>query len=127
MARGIKTKLTDEQWEQMGEYALEGCQNSTIAGMMGIPLTTIESNEELRRFLWKKRCERKHVLRQAQNKHAQRTPVMAIFLGKNELGQTDKQEVKHAVTEEAASLLDLVDGQNRGKLPSETDDDSCDD
>ena len=42
---------------------------------------------------------------------------MAIFLGKNVLGQSDKQEIEHGVTTEMANLLGLIDGSTKGKLP----------
>ena len=35
-------------------------------------------------------------LRRMQWKHAERNPAMAMFLGKNYLGQTDKQDITHA-------------------------------
>lgn len=93
MTQGKKLELTDEQWAEMGEHALDGCQNGTIAGLMDIPETTISTSKELRRFLWKKRCERKSKKRKEQDKHAVTSPVMSIFQGKNELGQKDKQDV----------------------------------
>jgi hypothetical protein len=43
---------------------------------------------------------------------------MAMFLGKNVLGQADKQEHRHGFTEETVSLLSMIDGQSRGILPS---------
>ncbi len=85
-----KTEFTEKQIVQMQEYALEGCQNNTIATLMDIPKTTL-----IRRFghlLHKKRCERKLTLRKLQLAQAKNSPAMAIFLGKNELGQTDKQD-----------------------------------
>ena len=42
---------------------------------------------------------------------------MAIFLGKNELGQTDKQEIEHSLDKPTATLLGLIDGNSKGKLP----------
>ncbi len=89
MTRGKKTVLTEAQWRKMAEHALDGCQNGTIAGLMDIPVQTIVDNKEIRDFLWKKRCERKSIKRKEQDKHAKTTPVMSIFQGKNELGQSD--------------------------------------
>ena len=60
---------------------------------MGIPETTIRSN--FGDLLSKKRAERKLILREKQNLLASGgNPAMLIFLGKNDLGQTDKQETK---------------------------------
>ena len=68
--RGKKLKLTKEQWKQMGEYALDGCQNGTIAMLMDIPEGTIQSSKELQGFLRKKRAERKSKLYKAQTQTA---------------------------------------------------------
>ena len=81
--------FTDEQINQMGNYALAGCQNNTIAGLMGVPKETIVDN--FRQFLWEKRCQRKLTLRKQQNKAAKAgVPSLLIFLGKNDLEQTDQ-------------------------------------
>ena len=119
MTRGVKTVLTEEQRKAIEEYAFEGCSNHDISAMIGVPVETLRDSKVIRPILDKKRAERRRWLRQAQNKHTLTTPVMSIFLGKNELGQTDKQEVKHGVDEAAASLLNMIDGASRGLLPSE--------
>lgn len=86
-----KRVFSDEEIQQMEEYALDGCQNNTISTLMEIPNNTL-----IRRFgkrLTKKRCERKQRLRLIQTNLALSNPAMAIFLGKNELGQVDKQTI----------------------------------
>ena len=86
-----KRQFTDKDEQQMYDYALAGCQNGTIARLMCISLTTL-----IRRYgtlLSEKRAERKFVLRNDQTKLAKTFPAMAIFLGKNELGQVDKQVI----------------------------------
>ena len=98
MARPKKV-FTDEEVQQMEEYALDGCQNNTIATLMDIANSTL-----IRRFgklLTKKRCERKQRLRLIQTQLALSNPAMAIFLGKNELGQVDKQVIETEATERA--------------------------
>ena len=93
MARPLR-KFTDKQIVEMQKYALEGCQNNTIATLMDIPIVTLE--RRFGKLLTKKRCERKYKLRRDQNKAAKAgNPALLIFLGKNELGQTDKQEITH--------------------------------
>lgn len=95
-----KRQFTDEDLQKMEDYALDGCQNGTIATLMCIPKTTL-----IRRFgsmLQEKRAERKHILRENQTRLAKTNPAMAIFLGKNELGQVDKQEIR---TETAVPVL----------------------
>ena len=106
-----KREFTDEQIQEMEEYALNGGQNGTIATAMAIPLTTL-----IRRFgklLTKKRAERKLKLRTTQTALATSNPAMAIFLGKNELNQTDKQiieqvESKPQLTPEEIARYKLI-------------------
>jgi len=88
-----KTVITIAQWKQIGDYALEGCMNGTIAALMDWDREFIQMRPDILTFLHKKRAQRKLKLREAQNKHLN-NPIMGIFLGKNELGQADKQETK---------------------------------
>ena len=107
MAGRPKRQFSDEQVQQMEEYALDGCQNTTIAILMDIGKSTLK-----RRFgplLRKKRCERKQRLRLIQTNLACSNPAMAIFLGKNELNQTDKQVVETKNT----SAPDLSEPERR--------------
>jgi len=86
-----KRVFTDEIMQRIEECALNGCQNKTIANILDIPNTTL-----IRRFsklLEKKRSERRNILRSNQTKMSKTQPAMAIFLGKNELGQVDKQVI----------------------------------
>lgn len=85
-----KRAFTDAQKRKMKELALAGCQNNTIANIMDIPIETL--TRRFGKLLTKKRCERKYNIRKAQNKHMKTTPIMSIFLGKNELNQADKTE-----------------------------------
>ena len=101
-----KRVFTDEQIQEMESYALEGGQNNTIATVMSIPLTTL-----IRRFgklLTKKRAERKLFLRRTQTLLAVTNPAMAIFLGKNELKQTDKQ-----VIEQITPVQELTEAERK--------------
>jgi len=101
------TKFTKEQITQMEDYALAGCQNNTIATLMDIPMNTLL--DHFRKLLTKKRCERKYNLRKAQNDIAtgdsKAAVTMLIFLGKNELGQADKMETQHGITDDLKDLL----------------------
>jgi len=86
-----KREFTNKDEQQMFDYALSGCQNGTIARLMCISLTTL-----IRRYgslLSEKRAERKFILRDNQTKLSKHNPAMAIFLGKNELNQVDKQVI----------------------------------
>jgi len=95
-----KRVFTPAQIKQMEEYAFDGCLNATIATLMDIPATTLDARPDIRKKLTKKRAERKSWLRKCQNDRVENdsSPVMAIFLGKNELGQSDKQEIAHSGT-----------------------------
>ena len=86
-----KRQFTKDEIEQMEEYALNGGQNGTIATAMNIPFNTLKRHFGKR--LTKKRAERKLILRERQTLLAIANPAMAIFLGKNELGQVDKQVI----------------------------------
>lgn len=78
----------------MGNYALEGCQNGTIAALMGWDKQVIIDRPDILSFLHKKRCQRKLKLRKAQSETAfkSKNSAMQIFLGKNDLEQSDKQD-----------------------------------
>lgn len=89
-------RFNDKQIQEIEQLALNGCQNNTIANITGIALTTLK--RRFGKILTKKRCERKNNLRTNQTNLAKTNPAMAIFLGKNELGQEDKQTVKTEAT-----------------------------
>ena len=121
MARGDKlwNSLTSAQLKEIGDAARVGCPNKDIALIMEIPETSFIECTKMRAFCLKKRALFHQDIRRDQQKHSKNTPVGSIWLGKNELGQTDKQQVNHGVDEATISLLGLVDGQTRGKLPSD--------
>lgn len=88
-----KKKFTDKQIKEIGNYALVGCQNNTIATLIEIPVNTL--TRHFGNFLTKKRAERKYKLKQAQFDKAviSKDTGMLCFLGKNELGQSDRQNL----------------------------------
>ncbi len=92
MAGRPKSSFSDEQVQEMSEHALAGCQNNTISTLMDIPKSTLIRH--FGKLLTKKRAERKSNLRCIQTLLAASNPAMAIFLGKNELEQVDKQEIR---------------------------------
>lgn len=70
--------------------AFNGCKNSEIANILGCDDETLKNNYSL--ILDKKRAERREALRAKQTERALKGDIpMLIFLGKNELDQTDKQ------------------------------------
>lgn len=90
-----RIEFTDEQIAEMEKYALAGCQNNTIATLMDFDKCLIDQRPDIKKLLTKKRAERKYNLRSSQDKAAitNLNPALLIFLGKNELGQSDKQDL----------------------------------
>jgi transposase-like protein len=81
--------FTDEQKEKITQMALDNCHMDTIALALSIPKETLV--RRFGTFIRQKRAEGRTLLRRAQREQI-KNPAMAIFLGKNELGQTDKKE-----------------------------------
>lgn len=115
----VEVELTEQQRIDLELFIFEGCSIRDAGALIGVPFETLRDSKDIRPIINKKKAERHRWLRQQQNRHTKTTPVMSIFLGKNELGQADKQEVQHGLDEATVSLLGLVDGSSRGKLPSE--------
>ncbi len=89
MARPKKHNIDPEQVEKL---AALGCNNSEIASFFNCSESLIRKSYS--EFLTKGRDTGKIKLRQMQWKAAQRGSVpMLIWLGKQVLGQTDKQEI----------------------------------
>jgi len=86
-----KRVFNEDEIHKITEMALNNCHMDTIALALDIPKTTL-----IRRFgavIKQKRAEGRTILRSNQVKLAKTQAAMAIFLGKNELGQVDKTEV----------------------------------
>lgn len=97
-----KRVFSDEVIQNIAEYAQQGCQNKTIANILNIPLTTLK--RRFGKLMMVKRSERRQILRQYQMNLAKTNPQMAIFLGKNELEQTDKQTINNESTDKPVEL-----------------------
>ena len=115
MARPRSTFLTDEQLKRMDRMAMDQCKHRTIAEALGV------GREELRTHymprLRQKSAEGREELQADQRAMQSKQPSVAIFRGKNYLGQTDKQEIEHSLDKPTATLLGLIDGNSKGKLP----------
>jgi len=89
------------------------CALSEIADWFNCSEDTIERwckrtySEGFAEVFSKKRGRGKIALRRAQFELAKKSAAMAIFLGKNYLGQTDRQEI---VAASNGQLEDLIDG-----------------
>ena len=89
--RPKKYNLDTKQVEQLAGF---GCTDTEIASFFDIPRTTLERNYE--HYITKGRESGKIRLRQYQWSAAKKGNVaMLIWLGKQILGQTDKQEINH--------------------------------
>ena len=117
--RGKKKQISEEDMAKAEQLALDNCQNATIEGLMGWPNAFISKRDDIAKRIRQKRQAHKAEIRANQRRMAKTNPVMAIWLGKNSLGQTDKQDMRHGVTSEAATLLGLLDGKSAGRLPSD--------
>ena len=117
--KSLYDDLTSEQRQEVERLASIGCSNKLIAECIDVPVSTFHDCSKLRKICTQKRATHKCDILKDQRKHSKNTPVGAIWLGKQFLGQADKQQVKHGVDAETASLLSLIDGGDKGKLPSE--------
>ena len=91
MARPKKYDIDPKQVEKLAGY---GCTNTEIAGVYGCSADLIDKSYS--EFLTKGRANLKKRLRKAQLDSALAgNSTMLIWLGKQMLGQVDKQEVEH--------------------------------
>lgn len=84
--------FTLEQIKKAKDMAFDNCKNTTIAGVLDCKVDVLVRN--LGTVLHKKRCEGNAELRKDQRKMSHKQPVMAIFLGKNQLDQSDKKAIE---------------------------------
>lgn len=92
-----KRIFTEYEEAMIANYALDGGKNNTIAMAMDMPVNTLTNR--FTGLLKKYRSIRKLKLAREQTRQASTSPQMAIFLGKNELGQVDKQEIRTETAE----------------------------
>lgn len=87
-----KRVFTEREIKLIGYYALNGGKNNTIATALDMPVNTLTNR--FTKLLQKNRAIRKLKLAHNQTRQSKTNTDMAKFLGKNELGQVDKQEIK---------------------------------
>jgi len=117
--RGKKREFTKAQIAKIKRLALLNCNTNTIAEAIDVPVDTLKSRPDIQRILLKNRAQHRIAVHEAQNGKAleAKDTTMLIWLGKNDLGQTDRQETSHKVSEGTAKLLGLIDGSCKGRLP----------
>lgn len=101
MAGRPKRVFTDELKQQIEQMALDNCHIDTIGLALNIAKNTLIRHYGT--FIKQKRAQGRTELRRLQRKLALTNYGMAIFLGKNELGQEDKKTIK----QEGGFTLDL--------------------
>ena len=76
---------------KIGKYAFAGARDRTISQALGIDDDTFQNH--FSEYCLKKRCEGKIALLLTQARMAKTNPTMAIWMGKQLLDQSDKQEL----------------------------------
>ena len=110
--------ITPEQMRQAEEYAYNNCLNGTIEGLMDWPNEFIVRRADIAKKLTKKRQEGKAALRKAQHEKAltDKDTTMQIWLGKNQLGQTDKTETRLDVGNAPAIVVIGANSRDGGSV-----------
>jgi len=92
-----KKEITPAQMKKAEAYAYDGCKNFTIESLMNWPGNFINHRADISKRLTKKRQLASADLRKAQRNKAinDNDTTMQIWLGKNELDQSDQQKIKH--------------------------------
>lgn len=92
------------------------CTQDEIASFIGVSTRTLQRDEQFMELFNRGRENGKMSLRRIQWKHAEKSATMAIWLGKQYLGQKDNIEV--ANTDELNKVKELLtkisDGANNG-------------
>ena len=89
------------------------CTQEEIASFLGVSVRTLQRDEEFCRIYKKGQDNGKMSLRRIQYKLAEKNTAMAIFLGKQYLGQRDNIEVEHNA--QNGILGDLIGALNKAK------------
>jgi len=93
------------------------CTQSEIAEVLGVSLSTLEHDKEFLRIHKKGIEAGKASLRRMQWKSAEGGNVTSqIWLGKQYLGQRDKQELTGKDGEQLSVKFEIVDGRTAGNV-----------
>ena len=85
------------------------CTQEEIASFLGISVRTLQRDEEFCRIYKKGQENGKMSLRRIQYKLAEKNTAMAIFLGKQYLGQKDNVEVQSTQLDKVSELLNKIE------------------
>jgi hypothetical protein len=108
-------KLTQVNWELCANLLRIQCTGEEIAGAMGMSYDTLErackrdNDMKFAEYSELKRAEGKASLRRAQWKAAQDgNPTMLVWLGKQMLGQTDRNHLDHTSSDGSMTPTAIV-------------------
>lgn len=87
----MAVKFSDEQMQEIERLALINCNSNTIAEAVGVAVNTLKRHcgRKLRHWWAMYRVN----LRESQDVLKATSPDLSKFLGKNVLGQVDKQDI----------------------------------
>lgn len=85
------------------------CTQEEIASFLGISVRTLQRDDEFCRIYKKGQENGKMSLRRIQYKLAEKNTAMAIFLGKQYLGQKDNVEVQSSQLDKVSELLNKIE------------------
>lgn len=85
------------------------CTQEEIASFLGVSVRTLQRDEEFCRIYKKGQDNGKMSLRRIQYKLAEKNPTMAIWLGKQYLGQSDKIETPQPEVQRIRIINNLED------------------
>lgn len=103
-----RLEITDAGWQMVERMARAFCKQEDVADMLGVSVKTLQTEANKERFERIMRTCRAHsvlLIRERQvDKAINGNPVESIWIGKQELGQTDRQ----AITNGQGGPLELV-------------------
>ena len=85
------------------------CTQEEIASFLGVSVRTLQRDEDFCRIYKKGQENGKMSLRRIQFKLAEKNTSMAIFLGKQYLGQRDNVEVQSSQLDKVSELLNKIE------------------
>ena len=113
MAKNGRPKI-EIDWKLFDGFCKMQCTLWEIASYFNCSEDTIEKRVKEEKgvsfseYFGKKRVAGLMSLRRIQFKMAEKSPAMAIFLGKNYLGQADKTELEHSTRENKPLKIQVV-------------------
>lgn len=91
------------------------CTQEEIATFLGVSVRTLQRDEEFCRLYKKGQDNGRMSLRRLQFKHAEKNASMAIFLGKQYLGQKDVVENQNFENGILGELTEAIENAKRSK------------